>query len=67
MPQSYVLQSISTYLPDFLSTDKDKKSAAQNQWWEDSEIIRDALEKASQVLDPKDAQKYIMSGKFDTM
>lgn len=63
VPQAYILQSISTHLPDFLSSDPSKKSAAKEEWWNDSEIIRDALEDASQALDPKDAQKYIMSGK----
>ncbi|KAL5015965.1 hypothetical protein ScPMuIL_005554 [Solemya velum] len=61
VPQAYILQSISTHLPDFLSSDPSKKSAAKEEWWNDSEIIRDALEDASQALDPKDAQKYIMS------
>ncbi|KAL5016270.1 hypothetical protein ScPMuIL_005859 [Solemya velum] len=61
VPPSYVLQSISTHIPDFLSSDSKKRNNAKNIWSTESEKMREALEEASQVLNPKDAQKYIMS------
>ena len=30
---SYVLQKISTFLPEFFSTDKKVQGAAQTRWW----------------------------------
>jgi hypothetical protein len=60
----YVFHSISTHLPDFISTDPDRKSTAKVTWWKESETFQDAMtEAALKVLDSNAAMKYIWSGK----
>lgn len=63
MPPVYALTQISKFLPDFLSTDAQKKRAATNQFWDENDIMQDALEMAAnQVLGPEEAEKYVVSG-----
>ena len=63
MPPSYILSSISTHLPDFVGTDKDKKKAAMSQWWTESEAMQAAIgNSASKLFGEEKARKYIMSG-----
>ena len=63
VPTSYILSSISTYIPDFISNDTEKKKAARAQWWEECEAMQGALDvTASRVFDKTKARKYIMSG-----
>lgn len=65
VPAVYILSSISTHIPDFLSEDNDKKKAAKNQWWEESQQMQEGLEEtAMKVFDVEKARKYIMSGIF---
>lgn len=63
LPPAYVLSSISTHLPDFISRDKDKQKVAKSQWWKECEDMQNALEiTAKKVFDEETARKYIMSG-----
>lgn len=63
VPPVYALTQISKFLPDFLSTDAKKMRAASNQFWEENDIMQNALETAaSQVLGPEQARKYVISG-----
>ena len=58
------MSSISTKIPDFVSTDQEKKKAAKSQWWSESEKMQAALETvAAKVFDADKARKYIRSGK----
>ncbi|XP_022342057.2 NACHT and WD repeat domain-containing protein 2-like isoform X2 [Crassostrea virginica] len=62
VPPVYALTQISKFLPDFLSTDAQKKRAATNQFWDENDIMQDALEMAAnQVLGPEEAEKYVVS------
>lgn len=62
VPPVYALTQISKFLPDFLSTDAKKMRAASNQFWEENDIMQNALETAaSQVLGPEQARKYVIS------
>jgi hypothetical protein len=64
VPPQYVLHSISTHLPDFISTDPDRKSTAKATWWQESENFQEAMTAAAEeVLDADAARKYIWSGK----
>ena len=64
MPVSYVLQPISTHLPDFVDKQtKDKSKAASNAWWETSDHMSQLLATAAtQALTADQAHKYLMSG-----
>ena len=63
VPPVYALTQISKFLPDFLSTDAQKKRAATNQFWDENDIMQDALEMAAnQVLGTEEAEKYVVSG-----
>ncbi|XP_062592194.1 NACHT and WD repeat domain-containing protein 2-like [Saccostrea cucullata] len=62
VPPVYALTQISKFLPDFLSTDSQKKREAANQFWVENDIMQDALEMAAnQVLGPEDARRYVIS------
>jgi histidinol phosphatase-like PHP family hydrolase len=57
--------SVSTHIPDFLSEDEEKKKIAKNKWWEESQIMQEALsETAKKVFDKETARKYIQSGNY---
>ena len=63
LPPTYVLDSISTHLPDFVSTNKDKQKVAKAQWYEECEQMQNTLEEtAKHVFNSEQARKYIMSG-----
>ena len=63
IPPVYVVHPISFHIPDFVSPDKEKKTAAKNQWWYESEVIHGTLEKIAQkCFDSEIARKYIRSG-----
>lgn len=65
VPASYILSSISTNLPDFISNDKDKKKIAREQWWTESEAMQEAMGiSASKLFSEEKARKFIMSGQF---
>ena len=62
-PESYVVSSISTKIPDFISSDQEKKKKAKSQWWSESEKMQATLETvATKVFDADKARKYIRSG-----
>ncbi|KAH3785932.1 hypothetical protein DPMN_164028, partial [Dreissena polymorpha] len=62
VPPAYILASISTHLPDFISKDRDKQKVAKEQWLKESEQMQDALESAAtRVFDQETARKYIIS------
>ncbi|KAH3692060.1 hypothetical protein DPMN_194937 [Dreissena polymorpha] len=62
VPPAYILASISTHLPDFISKDKNRQKVAKEEWWKESELMQDALESAAtRVFDPETARKYIIS------
>ncbi|WAR22531.1 NWD1-like protein [Mya arenaria] len=62
VPASYVLSSISTNLPDFISTDREKQKVAKQQWWEESGKMQDWLDAAARAaFDHERARKFIMS------
>ena len=63
VPPCYVLSSVSTKIPDFVSSDQEKKKVAKSQWWKESEKMQTILESvASKVFDADKARKYIRSG-----
>ncbi|XP_076472592.1 NACHT domain- and WD repeat-containing protein 1-like [Babylonia areolata] len=47
VPPTYVLQPISSHLPDFLSNEKSLRSEAANQWWEESAAMQTAIGQAA--------------------
>ncbi|XP_053376600.1 NACHT domain- and WD repeat-containing protein 1-like [Mercenaria mercenaria] len=62
VPPAYILSSVSTHIPDFLSNDKDKQKVAKDQWWEESQEMQEALlETVKKAFDKNKARKYIMS------
>ena len=63
-PPVYVLQRISTRLPDFISSDNDAKMKAKEMWWVDSDKMQDILATtAEKCLGPEKARNYVVSGK----
>lgn len=63
IPPAYALASISSHIPNFVSTNRDEQKAAKAQWWEECETMQNALEAtARKVFDAQTARKYIMSG-----
>ncbi|XP_060597775.1 NACHT domain- and WD repeat-containing protein 1-like [Ruditapes philippinarum] len=62
VPPTYILLSVSTHIPDFLSEDKEKKKIAKNKWLEESQIMQEALSgTAKKVFDEETARKYLQS------
>ncbi|KAH3832819.1 hypothetical protein DPMN_106116 [Dreissena polymorpha] len=62
VPPAYILASISTHLPDFISMDRDRQKVGKEQWWKESEQMQHALESAAtRVFDQETARKYIIS------
>ena len=63
VPPMYVLLSISHHLPDFTSDDKDKKKAAKETWWKESDDVQEALIQAAQkVFDVEKTRQMTVSG-----
>ena len=63
VPPTYVLQPISSLLPDFKSPDADRRSEAKNAWYDDNTIMQDAIVPAACLcLDKVKAHEYEMSG-----
>lgn len=63
VPPVYVLQRISTQLPDFISTNVDAKDKAKAIWWIDSDKMQDLLATtAEKCLGPEKARNYLVSG-----
>ncbi|XP_070554535.1 NACHT domain- and WD repeat-containing protein 1-like [Ptychodera flava] len=60
IPAMYVLQRISTILPDYKSTDEEVKRQAKASWWSVSDRIRKFLSQASEKIFKGDsrANKY---------
>ncbi|XP_041349254.1 NACHT domain- and WD repeat-containing protein 1-like [Gigantopelta aegis] len=62
VPPTYVLQPISSLLPDFKSSNMDLQSLAKKAWDDDRTIMQDAIVSAAiQCLDKVRAHEYEMS------
>ncbi|KAK6174034.1 hypothetical protein SNE40_017384 [Patella caerulea] len=62
VPPTYVLQPISSHLPDFISSDVDQKKQAKDTWNKQHEQMRESLvTSAKQALDTSAAHKYLRS------
>ncbi|KAH3895797.1 hypothetical protein DPMN_019963 [Dreissena polymorpha] len=62
VPPAYILTSISTHIPEYISKDKGMQKGAKEQWTKESEQMQDALESAAtRVFDQEKARKYIIS------
>ncbi|KAK3084596.1 hypothetical protein FSP39_016054 [Pinctada imbricata] len=62
VPPIYVLSPISKLIPDFLSADKEKKKAAKQQWWDEGDLMQEALEQAAlKALGEENARNYVIS------
>lgn len=67
VPPVYVLQRISTLLPDFVSTNKEDRNKAKADWWTDSDKMQDLLAAAAEkCLGPEKSRNYLVSGKKKT-
>ncbi|XP_076106889.1 NACHT domain- and WD repeat-containing protein 1-like isoform X1 [Mytilus galloprovincialis] len=54
-PPKYILQPISTNLPEFLEQDdKEKQKAAREKWWEESDTMLDVLVTAAEKALPQE-------------
>ena len=65
VPAAYILQPISTHLPDFIKhEDREALSEAKAIWGQESEILQNSLETAANKVlsDVKEVEKYIISG-----
>ena len=63
VPPAYTLSPISSRLPDFISSDREKKKQAKQSWWDESDKMQYVLGvTATKVFDEERARKYIMSG-----
>ena len=64
VPPVYVLQRISTLLPDFVSNNKEDRNKAKADWWTDSDKMQDLLAAAAEkCLGPEKSRNYLVSGK----
>ncbi|XP_069134939.1 NACHT domain- and WD repeat-containing protein 1-like [Argopecten irradians] len=62
VPPVYLLCSISNHLPDSVSRDKEVSKKAKQIWWEESEVMQEALKSAAEeALGEVEAKKYIIS------
>ncbi|XP_021375216.1 NACHT and WD repeat domain-containing protein 2-like isoform X2 [Mizuhopecten yessoensis] len=62
VPPMYLLSPISKHIPDFLSSDKDASRDAKSKWWQESDVMQEALESsAEQALGAEAAKKHIIS------
>ncbi len=60
MPTMYVLQPVSTYLPDFLNeAAPDARAKARSEWWSSFEAMSTALRKAAQIAFSNDRAKLL--------
>ena len=63
VPPVYVLQRISTHLPDFISSNDKDRGKARDQWWIDHDRMQDVLGKtAEKCLGAEKARNYLVSG-----
>ncbi|OWF44315.1 NACHT domain- and WD repeat-containing protein 1-like [Mizuhopecten yessoensis] len=62
VPPEYVLQPISKYIPNRLSSDTALQKTAKDEWNDDEYIIKDALEVSARAnLSKEQAEKYYVS------
>ena len=65
VPAEYLLQPVSSIIPDFLSQDRATKEAAVKKWWETFDVLQHVLvEGAKRVLDEQSLRKYLVSGRI---
>lgn len=67
-PVSYILQPVTTWIPNFLndSCDLSQKEEAQKKWESEYNMMKEFLQQAAkEVLNDEDIwQKYVISGKL---
>ena len=64
VPSTYILQPISSQLPDVLSTEEAPRTKAENQWLEESEAMHVSIgEAAVTCLSKERAHTIMQSGK----
>lgn len=68
VPKEYILQPITSVLPDYRNhSNPELKKAASNVWWSSFERMQMALRKSAiNVLNKTEQQKYLMSGATNT-
>ena len=68
VPPKYILQPISTHLPEYIEQgDKEKQKLAKKMWWEESGSMLEAVVTAAEkALPPEEAYKFKLSGKWSS-
>ncbi|XP_076085339.1 NACHT and WD repeat domain-containing protein 2-like [Mytilus galloprovincialis] len=63
IPPLYILQPVSSHLPEFIvKQNKEKQNAAKKQWWKESDIMLDSLVTgAEKALTQEEAYKFKIS------
>ncbi|XP_067662735.1 NACHT and WD repeat domain-containing protein 2-like [Haliotis asinina] len=62
VPPTYILQPVSSILPDFRDENEAKQKSAKAAWYDQNAIMQKALAKAAnKKLDTKTAHRYVMS------
>ncbi|ESO97320.1 hypothetical protein LOTGIDRAFT_114992 [Lottia gigantea] len=62
VPPTYILQPISSRIPEFISEVEDEKSKAKNLWNSERDEMRQGLvQAAQQILDSESSHKYVRS------
>lgn len=66
VPPLYILQPISSHLPEFIvKQNKEKQNAAKDQWWKESDMMFDSLVTgAEKALTKEEAYTFKISGIF---
>ena len=63
VPPTFILQPISSLLPDYSSNEKSVRSVAVSQWWEESEMMQESVSQAAKVcFDKNMAHTLVQSG-----
>ena len=67
VPASFILLPVSTHLPAFLDKgNQEAFSEAKGRWWQDHDVMQEALAAAAQGVLGKDNQKYSRSGQYNS-
>eukprot|EP00026_Physarum_polycephalum_P000372 Phypoly_transcript_00372.p1 GENE.Phypoly_transcript_00372~~Phypoly_transcript_00372.p1 ORF type:complete len:1575 (+),score=217.10 Phypoly_transcript_00372:123-4847(+) len=61
IPPVYVLQTITTFIPEFRSNDSKERNTAGSRWWKIFEELTRLLRIGAAVLPEVDREKYFMS------
>ncbi|XP_070204069.1 uncharacterized protein [Littorina saxatilis] len=66
VPATYILQPISSQLPDYLSNQEEPRSKAANQWWEENELMQTAIGQAAVTYLGKERAHAILQSVTET-